>query len=29
VRTAAGLAVTGVRVAGVVTQELLKRLPRP
>ena len=29
VRTAAGLAVTGVRVAGAVTQELLKRLPRP
>src|SRR5215213_3380215 len=29
VRTAAGLAVMGVRVAGVVTQELLRRLPRP
>ncbi len=29
VRTAAGLAVTGVRVAGAVTQELLRRLPRP
>jgi hypothetical protein len=28
-RTAAGLAVTGVRVAGAVTQELLRRLPRP
>jgi hypothetical protein len=29
VRTAAGIAVTGVRVAGAVTQELLRRLPRP
>jgi hypothetical protein len=29
VRTAAGLAVTGVKVAGAVTQELVKRLPRP
>jgi hypothetical protein len=29
VRTAAGLTVTGVRVAGAVTQELLRRLPRP
>jgi len=29
VRTAAGVAVTGVRVAGAVTQELLRRLPRP
>jgi hypothetical protein len=29
VRTAAGLAVTGARVAGAVTQELLRRLPRP
>ena len=28
VRTAAGLAVTGARVAGAVTQELLRRLPR-
>jgi hypothetical protein len=29
VRTAAGLAVTGAKVAGAVTQELLRRLPRP
>jgi hypothetical protein len=29
VRTAAGLAFTGVRVAGALTQELLRRLPRP
>jgi hypothetical protein len=29
VRGAAGVAVTGVRVAGAVTQELLRRLPRP
>jgi hypothetical protein len=29
VRTAAGLAVTGVKVAGAVTQELVRRLPRP
>ena len=29
VRAAAGGAVTGVRVAGAVTQELLRRLPRP
>jgi hypothetical protein len=29
VRTAAGLAVTGVKVAGAVTQGLLRRLPRP
>jgi hypothetical protein len=29
VRTAAGIAVTSVRVAGAVTQELLRRLPRP
>ena len=29
VRAAAGLAVTGVRVASAVTQELLRRLPRP
>jgi len=29
VRTAAGLAVTGVRVGGAVTKELLRRLPRP
>jgi hypothetical protein len=29
VRGAAGLAVTGVKVAGAVTQELLRRLPRP
>jgi hypothetical protein len=29
VRSAAGLAVTGVKVAGAVTQELLRRLPRP
>ena len=29
VRGATGLAVTGVRVAGAVTQELLRRLPRP
>jgi hypothetical protein len=29
VRTAAGIAVTGARVAGAVTQELLRRLPRP
>ena len=28
VRGAAGLAVTGARVAGAVTQELLRRLPR-
>jgi hypothetical protein len=29
VRTAATVAATGVRVAGAVTQELLRRLPRP
>jgi len=29
VRTAAGLAVAGVRVANAVTQELLRRFPRP
>jgi hypothetical protein len=29
VRTAAGLAATGVKVAGAITQELLRRLPRP
>jgi hypothetical protein len=29
VRTAAGLAVTGVKVAGAVTHELVRRLPRP
>jgi hypothetical protein len=29
VRTAAGLAATGVKVAGAVTQELVRRLPRP
>jgi hypothetical protein len=29
VRGAAGLAVAGARVAGAVTQELLRRLPRP
>src|SRR5262245_24651383 len=29
VRGAAGLAVTGVKVAGAVTQELFRRLPRP
>jgi hypothetical protein len=29
VRTATGVAVTGVRVAGAVSRELLKRLPRP
>jgi hypothetical protein len=29
VRGAAGIAVTGARVAGAVTQELLRRLPRP
>jgi len=29
VRTAAGIAVTGVRVAGALTNELLRRLPRP
>jgi hypothetical protein len=29
VRGAAGLAATGVKVAGAVTQELLRRLPRP
>ena len=29
VRTAAGLAASGVKVAGAVTQELLRRLPRP
>ena len=29
VRGAAGIAVTGVKVAGAVTQELLRRLPRP
>jgi hypothetical protein len=28
VRTAAGVAATGVKVAGAVTQELLRRLPR-
>jgi molybdopterin molybdotransferase len=28
VRTAAGLAATGVKVAGAVTQELVRRLPR-
>jgi hypothetical protein len=29
VRTAAGLAVAGVRVAGAVGRELVRRLPRP
>ena len=29
VRTAATVAATGVRVAGAVTQEILRRLPRP
>lgn len=29
VRTAAGVAATGVRVAGVVGRELLRRVPRP
>jgi hypothetical protein len=29
VRGAAGVAVTGVKVAGAVTHELLRRLPRP
>jgi hypothetical protein len=29
VRGAAGLALTGARAAGAVTQELLRRLPRP
>ena len=29
VRTAAGLAVTGVKVGGAVTKELFRRLPRP
>jgi hypothetical protein len=29
VRGAASLAVTGVKVAGAVTQELLRRLPKP
>jgi hypothetical protein len=29
VKGAAGLAATGVKVAGAVTQELLRRLPRP
>ena len=29
VRTAAGVAVTGVRVAGALSRELFKRLPRP
>jgi hypothetical protein len=29
VRTAAGIAVTGARVAGAVAQEILRRLPRP
>jgi hypothetical protein len=29
VRTAASAAATGVRVAGALTQELLRRLPRP
>jgi hypothetical protein len=29
VRSAAGLAVTGVKVGGAVTKELLRRLPRP
>ena len=29
VRTAAGAAATGVRVAGAVSRELFKRLPRP
>jgi hypothetical protein len=29
VRTASGVAVTGVRVAGAVGRELFKRLPRP
>jgi membrane protein involved in colicin uptake len=28
-RGAAGVAITGARVAGAVTQELLRRLPRP
>ena len=29
IRTAAGVAATGVKVAGAVAQELLRRLPRP
>jgi hypothetical protein len=29
VRTAAGIAIGGAKVAGAVTQELLRRLPRP
>jgi hypothetical protein len=29
VRNAAGLGLTGFRVAGALTQELLRRLPRP
>jgi hypothetical protein len=29
VRTAAGVAITGVKVAGAVGQELLRRLPKP
>jgi hypothetical protein len=29
VRTAATVSATGVRVAGAVTQEILRRLPRP
>ena len=29
VRTAAGLAIGGVKVAGAVTQELVRRLPKP
>jgi hypothetical protein len=29
VRTAAGITIAGVKVAGAVTQELLRRLPRP
>ena len=29
IRTAAGIAVTGARVAGALTNELLRRLPRP
>ena len=29
VRSAAGLALTGVKVGGAVTKELLRRLPRP
>jgi hypothetical protein len=29
VRTAANVAANGVRVAGAVTQEILRRLPRP